>query len=74
MPGLLNATDRYDKVVPPQITIELTAKDKLYAFFRTRLIITTLTTKNMMNVGRKHKSMIANNVQSGPIVMRNLSS
>ena len=56
------------------MTIELKANEKLYAFLRTRFIITALTIKKIMKVGKKHRSILANNVQSGPRVIRNLSS
>jgi len=56
MPGLLVATARYDRHIPPQTT---TADPQRYTFeleLRTNQIISTATTKKRTKVGKKHQS------------------
>ena len=56
MPGLLRATAKYEKQVPPSIRIVAVMKYILEEFCRTKLINMRAITEKMMKVGAKHKS------------------
>ena len=70
MPGLLRATARYDKQVPPYIITVTHSKTLLAELLNTKAIINPATTQKIKKVGINNQSKFMNKVQSGPNVMK----
>lgn len=57
-PGLLVATNKYDRHIPPQISTVTNRKQIFVELLKTNLIMRKLTVQKIMNTGRKHQSKL----------------